>query len=215
MFKRLSLLFVGLALTAACSAKPAEGAPPYTEGQQYVATTTPQRLDPKDGKVEVVEVFSYGCIHCAHYEPYAETLQKKLPKGVTFRVIPAAFNDAWLPYAQAYYAAKQLGVAEKAHAALFKAIHTDHYPIATIDELADWYAKNYGVDKARFLQLATKDDAIRQRILADGKLIQNWGIDGTPTVVVDGKYRSAQIKDFDELNGVVSYLVDKELEGGK
>lgn len=216
MFKRLSLLFVGLALTAACSAKPAEGAAPsYTEGQQYVATTTPQRLDPKNGKVEVVEVFSYGCIHCAHYEEYAEKLQSQLPKGVVFHVVPAAFNDAWLPYAQAYYAAKQLGVAEKAHAALFKAIHTDHYPIRTIDELADWYAKNYGVDKDKFVQLATKDDAIRQRILADGKLIQNWGIDGTPTLVVDGKYRSAQIKDFDELNGVAKYLVDKELKGGK
>jgi thiol:disulfide interchange protein DsbA len=217
MFKRLSLLFVGLALTAACSARPADDAATasYTEGQQYVATTTPQRLDPKDGKVEVVEVFSYGCIHCAHYETYAETLQKQLPKGVTFRVVPAAFNDAWLPYAQAYYAAQKLGVAQKAHAALFKAIHTDHYPIRTIDELADWYATNYGVDKAKFLALATKDDGIRQRILADGKLIQAWGIDGTPTIVVNGKYRSAQIKDFDELNGVTRYLVDKELKGGK
>jgi thiol:disulfide interchange protein DsbA len=216
MFKRLSLLFVGLALTAACSAKPADSpAASYTDGKQYVSIATPQRLDPKDGKVEVVEVFSYGCVHCAHYESYAEDLQKQLPKGVAFRVVPAAFNDAWLPYAQAYYAAKQLGVAEKAHAALFKAIHSDHYPIRTIDELADWYAQNYGVDKAKFIQLATKDDAIRQRILADGKLIQAWGIDGTPTVVVDGKYRSAQIKDFDELNGVTKYLVDKELKGGK
>ncbi|WP_413624475.1 thiol:disulfide interchange protein DsbA/DsbL [Luteibacter sp. Lutesp34] len=216
MFKRLSLLFVGLALTAACSARPADdGTATYTEGQQYVATTTPQRLDPKDGKVEVVEVFSYGCIHCAHYESYAETLQKQLPKGVTFRVVPAAFNDAWLPYAQAYYAAQKLGVAQKAHAALFKAIHTDHYPIHTIDELADWYATNYGVDKAKFVALATKDDGIRQRILADGKLIQGWGIDGTPTLVVNGKYRSAQIKDFDELNGVAKYLVNKELKDGK
>lgn len=217
MFKRLSLLFVGLALTAACSAKPADpaAAPSYTEGTQYVTIAKPQRLDPKDGKVEVVEVFSYGCVHCAHYESYAEDLQKQLPKGVVFRVIPAAFNDAWLPYAQAYYAAKQLGVAEKAHAALFKAIHVDHYPIRTIDELAGWYAQNYGVDKAKFIQLATNDDAIRKRILDDGKLIQAWGIDGTPTVVVDGKYRSAQIKDFDELNGVTKYLVDKELKGGK
>jgi thiol:disulfide interchange protein DsbA len=217
MFKRLSILFVGLAITAACSARPADNAaaPSYTEGTQYVATPTVQRLDPKDGKVEVVEVFSYGCIHCAHYEAQAEQLQKELPKGVVFRVIPAAFNDAWLPYAQAYYAAKKLGVAEKAHAALFKAIHTDHYPIRTIEELADWYAANYGVDKAKFLDLATKDEGIRQRILADGKLIQAWGIDGTPTIVVDGKYRSAQIKDFDELNGVAKFLVDRELKGGK
>ncbi|WP_448099002.1 thiol:disulfide interchange protein DsbA/DsbL [Luteibacter yeojuensis] len=216
MFKRLSLLFVGLAMTAACSARPADDAstPSYTEGTQYVTIGAPQRLDPKNGKVEVVEVFSYGCIHCAHYEPKVEQLQKELPKGVVFHAIPAAFNDAWLPYAQAYYAAKKLGVAEKAHAALFKAIHTDHYPIRTIEELADWYAANYGVDKAKFLAAANSGET-RDRILADTKLIQAWGIDGTPTVVVDGKYRSAQIKDFDELNGVAKFLVDKELKGGK
>lgn len=215
MLKRLSLLFVGLALTAACSAKPAEGAAPtYTEGQQYVATTAAQRLDPKDGKVEVVEVFSYGCIHCAHYEEYAEKLQKELPKGVVFRTVPAAFNDAWLPYAQVYYAAKKLGVVEKTHAQLFKAIHGDHYPLATLDELADWYVKTAGVDKAKFLAAANSAET-RDRILADTKVLQAWGIDGTPTIVVDGKYRSAQIKDFDELNGVAKYLVDKELKGGK
>jgi len=217
MFKRLSLLFVGLALTAACSARPADGATAaasYTDGQQYVATTTPARLDPKDGKVEVVEVFSYGCIHCAHYEEYAEKLQKDLPKGVVFRAVPAAFNDAWLPYAQAFYAAKDLKVNPASHAALFKAIHTDHYPLRTIDELADWYKQHYAVDPARFIA-AAKSDAVKNRILADTKLIQGWGIDGTPTVVVDGKYRSNQIKDFDELNGVTKYLVDKELKGDK
>jgi thiol:disulfide interchange protein DsbA len=105
-------------------------------------------------------------------------------------------------------------VAEKAHAALFKAIHIDHYPIRTIDELADWYAQNYGVDKAKFIAAATGEQT-KQRILADSKLIQGWGIDGTPTIVVDGKYRSASIKDFDELNGVARFLVDKELKGGK
>jgi len=216
MFKRLSLLFVGLALTAACSARPADtNAAPYTEGQQYVATGTPQRLDPKDGKVEVVEVFSYGCIHCAHYEPKAEQLQKELPKGVVFHLLPAAFNDAWLPYAQAYYAAKKLNVPKESHAALFKAIHEEHYPLRTIEELADWYASHYNqVDKSAFLA-AANSDATKRQIDSDTKLIQGWGVDGTPTIVVDGKYRSASIKDFDELNGVAKYLVDRELKGGK
>src|ERR1700749_4930055 len=118
MIKRLSLLFVGLAIPPACSPGPADtaAAPAYTEGTQYVATTTPQRLDPKAGKVEVVEVFSYGCIHCAHYEPKVEQLEKALPKGVVFHAIPAAFNDAWLPFAQSFYAAQKLGVLPKTHA---------------------------------------------------------------------------------------------------
>jgi thiol:disulfide interchange protein DsbA len=214
MFKRLSLLFVGLSLATACSAGGADpAAATYTDGQQYVATTTPARLDPRDGKVEVVEVFSYACIHCAHYEPKVEELQKQLPKGVVFHAVPAAFNDAWLPFAQAYYAAKKLGALPATHAALFKAIHEEHYPLNTLDELGNWYAQ-HGVDKAKFLAAANSTET-RDRILADTKLLQGWGIDGTPTIVVNGKYRSAQIKDFDELNGVTKFLVDKERKGGK
>jgi thiol:disulfide interchange protein DsbA len=217
MFKRLSLLVVGLAMATACSANGADPAaavaPAFTDGQEYVATTTPARLDPKNGKVEVVEVFSYACIHCAHYEAKVEELQKQLPKGVVFHAVPAAFNDAWLPYAQAYYAAKKLGALPATHAALFKAIHEDHYPLRTIEELADWYAQ-HGVDKAKFMA-AVNSTETRDQILADTKLLQGWGIDGTPTIVVDGKYRSAQIKDFDQLNALTKFLVDRELKGGK
>lgn len=218
MFKRLSLLFVGLTLATACSAGGADpaaaaGTATYTT-DQYATIATPARLDPKDGKVEVVEVFSYGCIHCSHYEPKVEELQKQLPKGVVFHAIPAAFNDAWLPYAQSFYAAQKLGVLPKTHAALFHAIHEEHYPLRTIEELADWYAQKAGVDKAKFLAIANSDET-KNRILADTKLIQAWGVDGTPSIIVNGKYRPAQFKDFDELNAMTLFLVNKELKGGK
>jgi thiol:disulfide interchange protein DsbA len=218
MFKRLSLLFVGLTLATACSAGGADpaaaaGTATYT-ADQYATIATPARLDPKDGKVEVVEVFSYGCIHCSHYEPKVEELQKQLPKGVVFHAIPAAFNDAWLPYAQSYYAAQKLGVLPKTHALLFHDIHDEHYPLRTIEELADWYAQKAGVDKAKFIAIANSDET-KNRILADTKLIQAWGVDGTPSIIVNGKYRPTQFKDFDELNGMTLFLVNKELKGGK
>jgi protein dithiol oxidoreductase (disulfide-forming) len=223
MIKRLSFLFLGLAMATACSAgghgngaEPAAAAAPAntpTEGQEYVATSAPGRYAPQD-KVELVEVFSYGCIHCAHYESYVEDLQKKLPKGVTFHAVPAAFNDAWLPYAQAYYAAKKLNVSPEAHAALFKAIHTDHYPLGTVEELAAWYHQHYAVDADKFIAVA-KSDEVKKQILADTKLLQGWGIDGTPTIVVNGKYRSDHIKTFDDLNNTAMFLVNRELKGGK
>lgn len=228
MIKRLSFLVLGMAMATACSAggngtgtpaaEPAAAstaapAATPTEGVEYVPTTNPGRYAPKD-KVEVVEVFSYGCIHCAHYEPYVEKLQKELPKGVTFHAVPAAFNDAWLPYAQAYYAAKKLNVSPDAHAALFKAIHTDHYPLGTIEELAGWYQQHYAVDAAKFVAVA-KSDEVKNQIMADVKLFQGWGIDGTPTIVVNGKYRSNSIKTFDDLNNTAKFLVNRELNGGK
>lgn len=213
MFKRLSLLMAGLVLATACSAGGADAPATFEKGDQYVATNQVQRLAPKD-KVEVVEVFSYGCIHCAHFEPYAEKLATELPKGAVFHAVPAAFNDQWLPYAQAFYAAKAVNAPAKAHAALFKAIHEDHYPLRTIDELADWYASNFGVDKAKFLA-AANSDATKKQIESDTKLLQAWGIDGTPTIVVNGKYRSASVKSFDELNALAKYLAQQELQGAK
>src|SRR6187402_259395 len=218
MFKRLSFLFVGLTLATACSAgganPAAAGAAPSFTDDQYATVATPVRLDPNDGKVEVVEVFSSGCIHCSHYEPKVEELQKTLPKGVVFHAIPAAFNDAWLPYAQSFYAAQKLGVLPKTRAALFHAIHDEHYPLRTLDELADWYVANAGVDKAKFLAVADSKET-HDRIIADTKLIQAWGVDGTPSIIVNGKYRPAQFKDFDELNAMTLFLVNRELKGGK
>ena len=155
MFTRLARLRVltllgGLLLTSACTAQPGTPAP-YTDGNEYVTLPAPQRYS-SAGKVEVVEVFSYGCIHCAQFAPVAEELRKQLPAGVEFKLLPAPFNEQWLPYARAYYAAKQLGVAERTHQKLFVEKFDQHYPMNTLDELADFYARE-GVDRAKFLQI--------------------------------------------------------------
>lgn len=218
MFKRLSLLLVTLAMATACSAKAPEGPATFTDGTEYVTIpqASQQRLS-KEGKIEVVEVFSFGCIHCAHYEDKVEALQKELPKDVVFHRVPAAFNDAWLPFAQAYYAAEKLVPANKLDEStdkLFKAKWDQHMPLNAIEEMADWYKQNYNVDSAKFVAVATGPE-VKAKIIADTKLIQAWGVDGTPTIVVDGKYRSNQIKDFDQLNAVAKFLIDRELKGGK
>ena len=207
---RLLALLGGLLLASACSASP-ETPAPYTEGEQYVTLPAPhERLSP-EGKVEVVEVFSYGCIHCAHFAPTAEQLRKSLPKGVAFKLLPAPFNDQWMPFARAYYAADKLGVVERTHLALFKAKFEDQYPINTLDELADFYA-SHGVNRAEFLRIANSDAATEQ-MKKDLALIEKWQVDGTPTIVVDGKYRSAKVKTLDELVGLTQWLVQRELAG--
>jgi len=209
-FARLLTLFGGLLLASACTAAP-ESPAPYTEGEQYVTLPAPQQRLSPEGKVEVVEVFSYGCIHCAHFAPLAEQLRTSLPKGVTFRLLPAPFSDQWLPYARAYYAADKLGVVARTHLALFKAKFEQQYPLNTLDELADFYASQ-GVNRDEFLRIATSPaaDAQMQKDLA---LIRHWQVDSTPTIVVDGKYRSAKVKTLDELAGLTRWLVQRELAG--
>ena len=218
MFKRFASLrafslIAGLLLATACTTTGSNDAAPYTDGTEYVTLPAPAHRLSDEGKVEVVEIFSYGCIHCAHFAPIADQMRKQLPPGVTFKLLPAAFNDQWVPFARAYYAAKKLGVVDQTHLALFKAKFDDHYPISTLDELADFYAM-HGVKRDDFMRIASSDE-VTQQIRKDAALVQQWQVDGTPTIIVNGKYRTATVKTLDELSAVTQWLVKRELANAK
>jgi thiol:disulfide interchange protein DsbA len=205
MRKRLLPIIAGILLASACSAQ--APAAPFQLGVQYVAITPAQPLV-NDGKIEVVEVFSYACPHCWHFEPYAEQIRRQLPEGVVFRRVPAVFSPAWEPYARAFYAAQKLGVLGKTHDALFKALHEKHESLYSLQDLAGFYAR-HGVKPATFLSVANSG-AVDQEMMHDVRLEQAWGIEGTPTIVVDGKYRSGRIESYDELVKLTLWLVHKE-----
>ncbi|HET6912008.1 MAG TPA: thiol:disulfide interchange protein DsbA/DsbL [Rhodanobacteraceae bacterium] len=227
------MLAAGLLLTAACSAhndtdgssvspasssstakanKPGE----YTEGKQYVRIKGTQQAN---GPVAVVEVFSYACPHCAEFVPFFDKLRAKLPKNVQVRYMPAIFSPAWEPYARAFYAAKQLGVLDQTHDALFHAME-QNYPLNSLDDLAAFYAR-HGVEQQKFLDTANskQTDAM---ISADQALERSWGIDATPTLVVGhlqsdapdapfvADYRSNEVQSYAELAQLGEWLVKKE-----
>lgn len=211
-FMRLPLLVLigSLLLASACTAQPSAAAP-YTEGVQYVTMPAPYQRYSKSGKVEIVEVFSYGCIHCAQFAPEAEKLRKELPPGVEFKLMPAPFSEEWLPFARAYYAAKQLGAVDRTHLALFAAKFAEHYPINTMDELGDFYARE-GVDRAKFMSIARSKETT-DKMKRDLDLIRKWQVDGTPTLVVDGKYRVTTVRSHEEMVAVALWLAKRELAG--
>ncbi|MFK2877727.1 thiol:disulfide interchange protein DsbA/DsbL [Rhodanobacter hydrolyticus] len=211
-------LFAGLLLATACTAQSStDASAPYTEGDQYVTLPGPHQRYSNVGKVEVAEVFSYGCIHCAEFSPIADKLKKSLPAGVKFELVPAPFSDEWLPYARAYYAADKLGVVDSTHLQLFQEKFVQHYPMNSLDELADFYAR-HGVNRDTFMSLATSD-AATTKLKADLALIRTWGVDGTPSIVIDGKYRVTNVKTLDELSAITQWLAKRELDevnkGGK
>ena len=216
MFQRFTcpralILIAGLLLATACTAKSGTTPDPYTEGTEYVTLPAPHQRYSSEGKVEVVEVFSYGCIHCAHFAPVAAALAKQLPKGVEFKLLPAPFSAEWVPFARAFYSARQLGVLERTHLALFDAKFEQHYAINSMDELADFYARA-GVNRAAFMAAATSPQTTAQ-MKSDLALIQKWQVDGTPTIVINGKYRVAAVHSYDEMVAVTQWLVKRELAG--
>ncbi len=210
MPKTMRLLFAGLlfaASTTACAAKPE--APAWEAGTNYF-TIEPAQPTASGDRVEVLEVFSYACSHCANFQPQAERLKAELPKYASFDYMPAIFNAQWEPYARAYYTAQSLGVLDKTHQALFDALHRDHQPLRSIEDLAGFYAA-HGVDRAKFLATSGSFE-VQSKLQRANELVRNFGVDGTPSIVVNGKYRAsaASAGNQDKLVELVQFLVEKE-----
>ncbi|MEO1766742.1 thiol:disulfide interchange protein DsbA/DsbL [Thiobacter aerophilum] len=157
-------------------------------GRDYALVEFPQpTLDPK--RVEVLEFFFYGCPHCFELEPLINRWLKTLPRHAYFRRLPAIFNDAWVPLAKAYFAAEALGVVEKLHGDLFNAIHLQGINLNNRDTLLRFVAQR-GIDAAKF-GAAYDAFGVQAKVQQARDLTSAYGIEGVPSMIVDGKYRTS------------------------
>ena len=180
----LGLLFSLLLPAAAFAATPA--AP--VEGVDYVLIDGAQPYRPLQGKVEVVEVFAYWCPHCAQFQPMVDAWKRRLPQGVRFTYVPLA-TESGDPLSRAYFASEALGAVERTHAALFRAMHDDGtMPMNPSDgELQDWFV-GQGLPAAR-LKAAWNSPATAANLRHASAFEHAVDIEGTPTLVVNGRYR--------------------------
>mgnify|MGYP003331134465 CR=1 FL=1 len=164
--------------------------------------------------VEVAEAFSYLCNHCATFEPYMQSWKTRMPENVVLRRIPVGFGRrTWDLYARAYTTAALLGLEEKSHVPMMDAIWKDRRQMRNLPELAEFYAQ-FGVDKDVFVNTAQSFNVDTQ-MRRDQRLIQIYGINGTPTMVVNGRYRvsnTAAVPGYDAMLSVVDFLVQQELD---
>lgn len=204
----LALLCLLPMLTAGAQAPSAP-----VEGQDYLAIATPQRWQPADGKIEVAEVFAYSCGHCAHFQPSVDAWLRKLPADVRFSYVPAAYEQSD-PYARAFFASQSLGQLKRSHEATFKAMHeTFALPLrnASSGEIETFYA-SLGIDAGR-LREAMASPAT-DRLMAQARAFQvNAGIQGTPTVIVNGKYL-VRGRSFDDILRITDQLIVRERAAG-
>jgi thiol:disulfide interchange protein DsbA len=157
---------------------------------QHEAIVPPQPTQ-SPGKVEVVELFWYGCPHCYEFEPYLERWLAKRPPHVVFTRVPAVFanNRLWLLHAQAFYTAQALGVLDRVHGPLFEAYHKVGRPLDTKERLAAFFVER-GIPEADF-ERAWGSFGVQSKTRQAVALTERYGIDGVPAVVVNGKYRTS------------------------
>lgn len=180
--------FATLLVATACSnaETAAPAAASIQEGRDYVVLPTPQPTS-APGKIEVVEVFGYWCIHCAHLDPTLDTWKKTMPADVSLRYVPAVFSGGVDEYfARAYYTAETMGVLDKTHGEMFKAAAVEHR-IKSPNDILNFYAE-HGVDKQTF-EATMNSFAVNAKIARTKQMLPGYALDGTPGLIVNGKYR--------------------------
>jgi thiol:disulfide interchange protein DsbA len=154
-------------------------------GKDYALVSPPVPTE-TGKKIEVLEVFWYGCPHCFDLEPELAAWVKKLPKDVVFRRMPGVLPDSWLSLAKAYYAAEALDAVDKLHAGIFNAIHLGQINLNNEKILFDWVGKQ-GVDSKKFAD-AYASFAVQNKAMRAKQLSRAYGLSGVPAIVVEGKY---------------------------
>jgi thiol:disulfide interchange protein DsbA len=191
------ILFFSVALMVCGSAFSA------VQGKNYTLLATAQTANTK--KIEVLEFFFYGCSHCYHLHGQLSTWEKSIPKDVELTYVPTAFRDSWEPMARTFYAAQAIGALPKLHDALYQAWNVSNIDLSEEPKILDFVAQ-HGVDRAKF-SASYNSFSIPGQVNRAKQMLRSYQIDGTPTLIVDGKYKITGLQPEDSIR-VLNAVID-------
>jgi thiol:disulfide interchange protein DsbA len=203
----------------------AQAAQTWTEGTNYDVINPAQHTNVRAGKVEVMEVFSYGCPACNSFQPVIAVLENSLPANAQMVFLPASFKpeEDWAMLQRAYFTAQTLGISARTHQAIFDAVWKTgemaivdpatgrlKNPQPSIEDAAKCYEHLTGVKSDVFVATARSFNVDLKMKSADAQVLA-MRVPGTPCIVVNGKYlvNLNSLHSVDDVIGVVRYLVDK------
>jgi len=185
----------------------------YEQGLHYERFTNAQGTSSAPDKIEVAEVFWYGCPHCYSFEPYLTEWKKTLGPDISFIKLPVMWNPTNEIHARLFYTAQALGILDQAHGDIFQAIHTNRQMLASESAQRDFITSRYDISTEDF------DKAYRS-FSVNGKLQQakNWTaryqIRSVPVLIINGKYATVgtELREFDQILAVADELIERERE---
>jgi thiol:disulfide interchange protein DsbA len=204
-------LFLVLVLSLAIGTVAAEK---YQAGVDY--EILPQTIRTADSsKIEINEVFHYGCIHCYNFETIVSPWVENLGGDVDFQRTPAIWQSGLEPYARAYFSASAMNVLDKTHTALFEALHIKKRKIRSQQDLADFFEER-GVNPEKFNKTYSSFGVTSQVGQAKARM-RGYRTQGTPEMIVNGKYRvtTRMSKGFNGMLQVASFLIEKERKSAR
>ncbi len=211
MLTSLMALIASMTLSAPIAAEN------YVEGVHYEAIDIPVKTGfegEQPLKVEVVEVFSYMCIHCYSFDPLLKLWEQNKAEQAVFNRLPAVFSADWELMARAFYTAEILDVSEQMHEPLFEAIHKQPKNLRDEDIMAAMFLEHAEIPAAEFTE-SFNSFFVRSRVMQARAKGRAYGITGVPVMIVNGKYRvgGRMAGSNEAMLDVVDFLVRRELAG--
>lgn len=202
---KLAQMLVAVTLLAATVPAMAQN---FQEGRHFHAIGSPASA-PTD-RVEVIEAFAYPCPACRVFLPIITRWSENLPEHVELTHMPVPLQPGWEVFARVYHTAAVLGLGHDAHEAMFRALHDERRQFRSIEDIATVYA-DFGVSVDEFVS-TSQSFAVDNRMRRSRNEIMRFGVRGTPTMVVQGKWRLSptDFSTYDELLAAVDYLVERE-----
>ena len=188
----------------------------YEEGTHFARMVPTQPTVGGADKIEVAEIFWYGCNHCYDFETYVNRWLEKKPANVRFVRIPAVWNPLVKLHAQLYYTEEvlvkngKIANPEQFRAAVFAEYHrrgnrmASEAAIQAVFERHDVSAEDFTSTWNSF--------EVAQKLRVAQDLARRYSIASVPTIVVNGKYRSGAVEagGYPPLMELIDELIERE-----
>jgi protein dithiol oxidoreductase (disulfide-forming) len=199
-----SLLLLPMSLLAQTSA-------PRINVDYFVLATPQPVYQPIKGKIEVAEVFSYACTHCADASSDITVWSKTKAADINFVYVHAVGTSSWERFARGFYAAEAKNIQARSHDAVFQAVFVQQsLPVdASLEAIAKFYSK-YGVSSAQMLAIMNSP-SINAKLNRAKQFSIRTGANSTPTIIVAGKYKVMATREGAKvMMRTVDFLVARE-----
>lgn len=183
----------------------------YVEGIHYRRLQVPvETRNPE--KVQVEEVFAYSCIYCRNFDPAVMRWAGRQPAHVDFHLVPLAFGQSFVPLSAAFFVAESLGILEQIHDPMFRALHDEGMDMRRPELIAKLFESKAGIDPEETLKRLESFDIDRQVRMTQARVLGSYGVQSTPSMVVNGRYvtDSGLTGTNENMLNVVDYLVELE-----
>jgi thiol:disulfide interchange protein DsbA len=182
-------------------------------GVHYLRLSPTQPTSSNPDRVEVAEVFWYGCPHCYELDPLLERWRESAPDYVNFIRVPAVWNPTLLMHARAFYTAEALDKGAEMHSEFFREIHERRNQLDSEVKLQEFFGR-FGVDAAAF-KTAFDSFAVQAKLQRADELNRRYRIASVPTMIVNGKYTTdgPMAGSYEELLVLVDELASAERDG--